>query len=185
MIVPYNDPDLLQATGNAAQRWTLLTSFSISDLTFLSKPICNCNKPRRNQSPSAHNKCRSLHQCIFRRQQLFVQFFSRPVRAFHPWSSPQDIQPSHEGRASPGCRCFLCESSFDCRGLSTEQTKGQSLFSLLAFMTVSNDANTVFGWLVNLSTVGGFIGWAVMNCTYLCFCKSVHFFQERSIHTFL
>ena len=36
-------------------------------------------------------------------------------------------------------------------------------------MTVSNGAATVFGWLVNLTTVGGFIGWWVMNCTYLFF----------------
>ena len=39
-------------------------------------------------------------------------------------------------------------------------------------MTVSSGANTVFGWLVNLTTVGGLIGWGVMNCTYLCFCMS-------------
>ena len=38
-------------------------------------------------------------------------------------------------------------------------------------MTVSNDAATVFGWLVNLTTVGGFIGWWVINCTYLSFCR--------------
>ena len=37
-------------------------------------------------------------------------------------------------------------------------------------MTISSGAATVFGWLVNLTTVGGFIGWWVINCTYLFFC---------------
>jgi len=45
-------------------------------------------------------------------------------------------------------------------------------------MTVSSGAATVFGWLVNLTTIGGFIGWWVMNYTYLCFCESPLFTQE-------
>ena len=40
-------------------------------------------------------------------------------------------------------------------------------------MTVSSGAATVFGWFVNLATVGGFFGWWVMNCTYLFFCESL------------
>ena len=46
-------------------------------------------------------------------------------------------------------------------------------------MTVSSGAATVFGWLVNLTTVGGFIGWWVNNCTYLCFRKYPSFTLER------
>lgn len=48
-------------------------------------------------------------------------------------------------------------------------------------MTVSSGANTVFGWFVNLTTVGGFIGWGVMNWTYLAFCASAHSFQEMTV----
>ena len=46
-------------------------------------------------------------------------------------------------------------------------------------MTVSAGASTVFGWFVNLTTVGGFIGWAVINWTYLCFCASARFPLKR------
>ena len=50
-------------------------------------------------------------------------------------------------------------------------------------MTVTSGAATVFGWFVNLSTVGGFIGWWVMNCTYLFFCKSILFPEKRAKFT--
>ena len=53
------------------------------------------------------------------------------------------------------------------------------MFSLLAFMTVSKDANLVFFWFVNLTTVGGFIGWVVMNTTYLFFCAFAFSPKER------
>lgn len=45
-------------------------------------------------------------------------------------------------------------------------------FGFLAFMNVSSGAVTVFNWLVNLSTVGGFFGWWGMNVTYVFFCTS-------------
>ena len=48
-------------------------------------------------------------------------------------------------------------------------------------MIVSTGANTVFGWFVNLTTVGGFIGWAVINLTYLCFCAPARFSQEETV----
>lgn len=41
------------------------------------------------------------------------------------------------------------------------------MFSLLAFMTVSTGASTVFNWFVSLSTMCGLIGWTVINITYL------------------
>ena len=47
-------------------------------------------------------------------------------------------------------------------------------------MTVSSGASTVFGWFVNLMSVVGFIGWGVINCTYLRFCKSPSFAQEAA-----
>ena len=37
-------------------------------------------------------------------------------------------------------------------------------------MTVSSGAATVFTWLVNITTVSGFIGWWSINLTYLAFC---------------
>jgi len=44
-------------------------------------------------------------------------------------------------------------------------------FPLLAFMTVSKGSATVFGWFVNLTSVGGFISWFSMNLTYLFFYR--------------
>ena len=52
---------------------------------------------------------------------------------------------------------------------SAKRVFGQALFSLLTFMTVSNGAATVFGWLVNLTTVGGFVSSWTINVTYLFF----------------
>ena len=38
-------------------------------------------------------------------------------------------------------------------------------------MTVSSGAATVFTWLVNFTTVSGFVGWWSINLTYLAFCR--------------
>lgn len=43
------------------------------------------------------------------------------------------------------------------------------LFSLLAFLSISDGANQVFTWLQSLSTVGGFFAWLTINVTYLRF----------------
>lgn len=48
-----------------------------------------------------------------------------------------------------------------------------SLFSLLAFMNVSNDGSTVFNWLVNLTTIGGFFTWWAINITYVRFYQGL------------
>ncbi|KAM6495241.1 general APC amino acid permease [Amanita muscaria] len=49
----------------------------------------------------------------------------------------------------------------------------QSCFSLLAFMSVSTSASTVFTWFVNLSTTGGFFGWFSINLTYIFFRRGM------------
>ena len=56
------------------------------------------------------------------------------------------------------------------QGLPLFAVIAASCFSLLAFMNVSNGAEKVFNWFVNLSTVGGFFGWWSMNLTYIFFC---------------
>ena len=48
-------------------------------------------------------------------------------------------------------------------------------------MVISGGASAVFGWFVNLTAVGGFIGWGVMNWTYLRFCTSTFFFHGRAL----
>ncbi|KAH7105903.1 general APC amino acid permease [Auriculariales sp. MPI-PUGE-AT-0066] len=44
-----------------------------------------------------------------------------------------------------------------------------AMFSLLAFMNVSNAGGTVFSWFVSLSTIAGFFSWWAINITYLRF----------------
>lgn len=44
-------------------------------------------------------------------------------------------------------------------GLPLTAVLASSVFPFLAFLTISNGANTVFNWFVNLSTVGGFFAW--------------------------
>ncbi|KAJ8469798.1 hypothetical protein ONZ45_g16772 [Pleurotus djamor] len=46
-------------------------------------------------------------------------------------------------------------------------------FGFLAFMNVSSGAETVFNWLVNLSTVAGFFLWWSINITYARFNRGM------------
>lgn len=39
----------------------------------------------------------------------------------------------------------------------------------LVYLNVGNDSSIVFGWLVNITTVSGLIGWVVIEVTYLRF----------------
>jgi len=43
----------------------------------------------------------------------------------------------------------------------------------LAYMNVNNNSSLVFGWLVNITTVSGLIGWVVIEFTYLRFFKAL------------
>ncbi|KAJ5788779.1 Amino acid/polyamine transporter I [Penicillium paradoxum] len=48
-----------------------------------------------------------------------------------------------------------------------------ALFGLLGFMNVSNDAGQVFTWLVNLSSVAGFVTWASINACHIAFMRAL------------
>lgn len=54
-----------------------------------------------------------------------------------------------------------------------------SLFLPLGYLTLGNSASTVFGWLVNITTVSGLISWAVICVSYLRFQKALRV-QGRS-----
>ncbi|KAJ6028363.1 hypothetical protein N7540_003939 [Penicillium herquei] len=45
-------------------------------------------------------------------------------------------------------------------------------FGLLGFMNVSNNAGKVFNWLVNLSSVAGFITWSSINACHIAFMRA-------------
>lgn len=40
-------------------------------------------------------------------------------------------------------------------------------------MNVSTDGSTVFNWLVNLTTIGGFFTWCSINITYIRFYRGL------------
>lgn len=50
-----------------------------------------------------------------------------------------------------------------------------ALFGLLAFMVISSGANTVFTWLVNISTVAGLITWASISYSHIRFIDALRY----------
>ncbi|KAF8722675.1 hypothetical protein AX14_009689 [Amanita brunnescens Koide BX004] len=52
-------------------------------------------------------------------------------------------------------------------GLPIIAVLASSLFSFLAFLSVSSGGSTAFNWLVSLGTTGGFFGWFSINLTYI------------------
>ncbi|KAJ5156364.1 Arginine permease CAN1 [Penicillium capsulatum] len=49
-----------------------------------------------------------------------------------------------------------------------------ALFGLLGFMNVSHDAGQVFTWLVNLSSVAGFVTWSSINACHIAFMRALN-----------
>lgn len=50
-----------------------------------------------------------------------------------------------------------------------------ALIGLLAFMVLSNGANTVFNWLVNITTVAGLLAWASISYSHIRFMKALKY----------
>ncbi|KAJ5526294.1 Arginine permease CAN1 [Penicillium frequentans] len=48
-----------------------------------------------------------------------------------------------------------------------------ALFGLLGFMNISTSGTTVFNWLLNISTVAGFILWASLNACHIAFMQAL------------
>ncbi|KAJ5974686.1 Arginine permease CAN1 [Penicillium waksmanii] len=48
-----------------------------------------------------------------------------------------------------------------------------ALFGLLGFMNVSENAGQVFNWLVNLSSVAGFVTWSSINACHIAFMRAL------------
>jgi amino acid transporter len=46
-------------------------------------------------------------------------------------------------------------------------------FGLLGFMNLSNSGSTVFDWFQNITSVAGFISWACINISHICFQKAL------------
>jgi amino acid transporter len=145
MLVPYNDPALLRATGNAAQ----------------SPYVIAIRRAGIKVLPSIINA--AILTSAFSAGNSFVYVASRICYGL----AIRGQAPKLFSRVTKA-------------GLPLNAVIFSALFSLLTFMTVSSGAATVFGWFVNLSTVSGFIGWWVMNCTYLFF---YHGYKKQGFDT--
>ncbi|KAF9804049.1 hypothetical protein IEO21_09485 [Rhodonia placenta] len=67
-------------------------------------------------------------------------------------------------------RCFAWCTK---KGLPLAAILASGCFAWLSFMNISSGAETVFTWLVNLSTTGSFFSWGAMCVTYLRFHKGL------------
>ncbi|KAJ5937273.1 Arginine permease CAN1 [Penicillium verhagenii] len=56
-----------------------------------------------------------------------------------------------------------------------------ALFGLLGFMNISTSGTTVFNWLLNISTVAGFILWASLNACHIAFMRAL---KARNVSRF-
>ncbi|KAI1786152.1 general amino acid permease 1 [Ganoderma leucocontextum] len=138
MLIPYNDPNLLSDTGNAAQSPYVIAM------------------TRAGIKVLPHIVNAAVFTSAFSAGNSFLFCSSRVLYGL-----------ALRGQAP---KLFVyCTKS----GLPLAAVLAASSFSLLAFMNVSAGAATVFNWLVNLSTVGGFFGWLAMNITYVFFYRGM------------
>lgn len=61
----------------------------------------------------------------------------------------------------------------DTRGVPYVSVLVTALFGFLGFMNVSEDAGQVFNWLVNLSSVAGFVTWSSINACHIAFMRAL------------
>lgn len=60
----------------------------------------------------------------------------------------------------------------DSRGVPVYPLAFSALFSLLAFMNVSDDSTKVFGYFVNLTTIFGLLAWISILVTHIAWCRA-------------
>lgn len=137
MLVPYNDPDLLQSSGTAAQ----------------SPYVIAMNRAGIKVLPHIVNAC--IFTSAFSAGNSYIYASSRVLYGL-----------ALRGQA-PRILTYCTKN-----GLPLYAVIVTSLFAWLAFMNISNTAEKVFTWLVNLSTVAGYFSWFGMNLTFIFFCES-------------
>ncbi|KAJ5605427.1 Amino acid/polyamine transporter I [Penicillium lagena] len=67
-------------------------------------------------------------------------------------------------------RCF---ASVTQKGVPYWSVSLTAAFGLLGFMNVSTSAGQVFNWLVNLSSVAGFVTWSSINACHIAFMRAL------------
>ncbi|RSL98273.1 hypothetical protein CEP52_010441 [Fusarium oligoseptatum] len=69
---------------------------------------------------------------------------------------------------SSGSACIFIASR-TLFGLSCDGHAPRCILSPLVYLTITNNTSEVFNWFVNITTVAGLIGWAIIQVTYLRF----------------
>ncbi|KIJ21075.1 hypothetical protein PAXINDRAFT_125740 [Paxillus involutus ATCC 200175] len=144
MIIPSNDPNLLEPFSDSTQGSVVESPFVIA-MRHASIFFCPWNVVNAGLLTSAFSAANSF---------LFAA--SRVLYA---------LACRHQAPA------IFRETSRN--GIPIVAVLFTSSFSLLSFMSLSFGAGTVFRWLVSLSTVGGFLNWAMINLTYLYFYQGL------------
>ncbi|KAH7922216.1 general amino acid permease 1 [Leucogyrophana mollusca] len=135
LLVPYNDPNLLQTAGTAAD-----SPYVIAMTRAVLPGIINAGI-----MTSAFSASNSFLFCSSR------ILYGLALRGQAP-------------------RIFAYCTR---KGLPIVAILFSAAFSFLSLMSISNGAETVFTWFVNLSTVGGFFSWGTINLTYLFFYRGM------------
>ncbi|RSL42007.1 hypothetical protein CEP54_015634 [Fusarium duplospermum] len=52
-----------------------------------------------------------------------------------------------------------------------------AIFGFLSFLNLSNDGTVVFNWFLSITSVAGFIAWAIINVCHIRFMKALSFYQ--------
>ncbi|KAB5590835.1 General amino acid permease [Ceratobasidium theobromae] len=138
MIVPYNNPDLLQDTGTSAQS-PYVIAIHLAGIKVL---------------PHIINAC--VFTSAFSAGNSFLYTASRILYGLAVRGQAPRIFAKCTRAGLPIVAVLTC-----------------SCFALLSFMNVSTDGSTVFNWLVNLTTIGGFFTWCSINITYIRFYRGL------------
>ncbi len=186
-VVPSNEPNLLHSTGNAAQspfviaakragikvvpsiiNFVVLTSaWSAGNSILLGSSRTLYGKSQLLGGLSPLSGCFRYRLCgSFQRllNVLLLKITARSMLTPRSW----EIGMAREGHAP---KIFLRTSRM---GIPYVAVTFISLFIALGYMTLSDGASVVFGWLQDLVSVAALIGWMVICTVYLRFyygCK--------------
>lgn len=180
MLVPYNDPDLLHATGNAAQS-PYVIAITRAGIKGLPSVI---NAAVLTSALSAGNSflfcsSRILYGLALRGQA--PRIFARCTKDGLPYAAilfavryvsvdTRKISKKLNDRNLAG----------KLRVLSVHEHEGVVSRSLQVSAPMINEnrrSRFVDSWLVNLSTVGGFLSWLGINITFIQFCSFYPYHQ--------
>ncbi|KAJ3574016.1 hypothetical protein NP233_g2054 [Leucocoprinus birnbaumii] len=154
MLVAYDDDSLLQTTGTAAQS-PFVIAINRAGVKVFPHVINACifSSAFSSGNTLLFASSRILYGLALRGQAPKV--FTRCTKTGLPL-------PAVLGSVSSAVQLYVDR-------LKLTIVDNQSCIAPLAFMTVSKGGETVFNWLVGLSTTSVFLGWFAINLTFIRF----------------